>query len=413
MQLLSGVVCGLKFLHEAGGLLHGDLKPENVLISHDGRAVLSDFGLAKYLPKPQPTGLLQDLFVSGAVGTVAYMSPEQFITGKATQMSDIFSLGIIVFEILTRTHPFLRATYSETVRSILYDSPKMTRRSAANPPQVERVCFRCLAKNPAHRPAAAQVLCELGETRSTRDETRAFDLPGSVNRANTLAELGELDKAQSLFQLCIDQEPWNLGARIGLAGCLLGQRKIDQAIGVAEDALAIAPWCPEQAESLGTLLVNLAYYYLARDPEKSLKYSRAALEENINDWQALANYAESCRMLAKAYPQRFGHLLDEGTRAALRGLELNPTDSVLRITYGGLLLLKRDFATLCPMVVTIINEVGGENIPARVLLIETYLATGQLDEAEKWIKPMLGVKALEPLGKQYLSQLETRRSEAR
>src|SRR5436309_8027961 len=193
MQLLSGVVCGLKFLHEAGGLLHGDLKPENVLISHDGRAVLSDFGLAKYLPKPQPTGLLQDLFVSGAVGTVAYMSPEQFITGKATQMSDIFSLGIIVFEILTRTHPFLRATYSETVRSILYDSPKMTRRSAANPPQVERVCFRCLAKNPAHRPAAAQVLCELGETRSTRDETRAFDLPGSVNRANTLAELGELD----------------------------------------------------------------------------------------------------------------------------------------------------------------------------------------------------------------------------
>ena len=222
-----------------------------------------------------------------------------------------------------------------------------------------------------------------------------------------------MDKAQSLFQLCIDQEPWNLGARIGLAGCLLGQRKIDQAIGVAEDALAIAPWCPEQAESLGTLLVNLAYYYLARDPEKSLKYSRAALEENINDWQALANYAESCRMLAKAYPQRFGHLLDEGTRAALRGLELNPTDSVLRITYGGLLLLKRDFATLCPMVVTIINEVGGENIPARVLLIETYLATGQLDEAEKWIKPMLGVKALEPLGKQYLSQLETRRSEAR
>jgi len=67
MQLLSGVVCGLKFLHEAGGLLHGDLKPENVLISHDGRAVLSDFGLAKYLPKPQPTGLLQDLFVSGAI----------------------------------------------------------------------------------------------------------------------------------------------------------------------------------------------------------------------------------------------------------------------------------------------------------------------------------------------------------
>ena len=160
---------------------------------------------------------------------------------------------------------------------------------------------------------------------------------------------------------------------------------------------------------MGTLLVNLAYYYLVRDPEKSLKYSAAALQQNINDWEALANYAESCRLLAKVYPQRFGHLIDEGTRAALRGLDLNPADSVLRITYGGLLLLKRDFATLSPMVVGIINEVGPQNIPARALLIETLLATGQLDDAEKWIRPMLGVQGLESLAKQYLSHLDTRR----
>jgi serine/threonine protein kinase len=240
MQLLLGIACGLKFLHETGGLLHGDLKPENVLISHGGEAVLSDFGLAKYLPKPQPTGLLQDLFVSGAVGTVAYMSPEQFITGKATQMSDIFALGIITFEMLTGTHPFLRASYGETVRSILYDSPKITRISTSSPPQIERVCLRCLAKNPAHRPTAAEVFSELRDTRSTRDETRPFDLVANVNRATTLSELGEVEKAQSLLQLCIDQEPWNLVARINLAGCLLRQQKIDQAIGVAKDALAIA-----------------------------------------------------------------------------------------------------------------------------------------------------------------------------
>jgi tetratricopeptide (TPR) repeat protein len=272
--------------------------------------------------------------------------------------------------------------------------------------------LRCLAKNPAHRPTAAEILSELGHARIAKDEPHPFDVPGNVNRANTLSELGELEKAQRLFQLCIDQQPWHLGARIGLAECLVRQQKIDQAIGVAEDALAIAPWCPEQAKSLGTLLVDLAYYYLARDPEKSLKYSRAALDQNMNDWQALANYAEACRMLAKAYPQRFGHLIGEGTKAVSRGLELNPTDLVLRITYGGLLLLNRDLATLVPLVPRIMNEAGGENIPARALVIETYFATGQLDEAEKWITPMLGIKALEPLGKQYLSQLEKHRSEA-
>ena len=164
IQLLSEVVCGLKFLHETGSLLHGDLKPENVLISSDGQAVLSDFGLAKYLPKPEPAGLFRDLFVSGAVGTVSYMSPEQFITGKATQMSDIFALGIIAFEMLTGSHPFLRATYDETVKSILYDSPRFARTSGTIPLRIERVAMQCLAKNPAHRPTAVLVLGELRDT---------------------------------------------------------------------------------------------------------------------------------------------------------------------------------------------------------------------------------------------------------
>ena len=112
--------------------------------------------------------------------------------------------------------------------------------------------------------------------------------------------------------------------------------------------------------------------------------------------------------VAKAYPERHKEKLTEGFAAVQRGLALNKGDLKLKITLGGLLLLKRDFATLSPLIVEIMDEAGGENIPARVLLIETLLATGQLNEAKKWIDPMFQAKALLPLAQQYQQQLERR-----
>ena len=73
--------------------------------------------------------------------------------------------------------------------------------------------------------------------------------------------------------------------------------------------------------------------------------------------------------------------------------------------------MKRDFETLSPLIVKIMNDAGGENIPARVLLIETLLATGQLNEARKWIDPMFQAKDLLPLATQYKKQLENRSEE--
>jgi len=407
--LVLQIAKGLDFLHGKARLLHLDLKPSNVLLSKDNKCLLSDFGLAKYLPDPQPTGIHRDLFTSGIMGTVAYMSPEHFVSRKLSEKSDLFALGIMMFEMITGKHPFLKPTLEETVRSILYESASVSWLQTRKVPKaLKRMCLSCLAKNPAYRPSAADVANQISGKEHPSAEIQPFDLPGTVNRANSLATLKNLEQAQTLLEQCIAYNPWSLPARIGLANVFFQKKQIDKAIEVSEENIEIAAWCPEQSESYVTLLVNQALYYLTRDPEKSLKYSREATKLAPNDWQALGNVAEACRMLAKAYPQQHREKLAEGFAAIERALALNENDVKLRITFGGLLLLKRDFQGLSPLIVKIMNDAGGENIPARVLLIETLLATGQLNEARKWIDPMFQANELLPLAEQYKKQLESR-----
>jgi len=407
--LVLQVSDGLDFLHREANLLHLDLKPSNVLLSKDGKCLLSDFGLAKHLPQPRPTGIHRDLFTSGIMGTLAYMSPEHFVSKKLTNKSDVFALGIMMFEMITGRHPFLKPTMEATVRSILYESPTFSWLGTVKfPAALKKTCLRCLEKNPAHRLSAADVVSQISGKEQPRAEMQPFDLPGTVNRATTLCELKDFEQAQRLLEQCIAYNPWYLPARIGLANVFFATNQIDKAIELSHQAIEIAAWCPEQSESYVTLLVNQALYYLTIDPEESLKYSREAVRVAPTDWQAWGNIAEACRMLAKAYSERHKEKLTEGFAAVQRGLALNKGDLKLKITLGGLLLLKRDFATLSPLIVEIMDEAGGENIPARVLLIETLLATGQLNEAKKWIDPLFQAKALLPLAQQYQQQLERR-----
>jgi tetratricopeptide (TPR) repeat protein len=410
--MLLEISNGLDFLHREASLLHLDLKPSNVLLSEHGKCLLSDFGLAKYLPQPQPTGIHRDLFTSGIIGTVPYMSPEHFVSKKLIDKSDVFALGIIMFEMITGRHPFLKPTMEGTVRSILYDSPSFSWfQTRKFPTALKETCLRCLAKNPAHRPSAEDLVNQISGIEQPRAEIPPFDLPGTVNRATTLCELKYFKEARRLLEQCIAYNPWYLPARIGLAHLFFATNEIEKAIELSHQAIDIAAWCPEQSDSYVTLLVNQSLYYLTRDPEQSLKCSREAVRLAPMDWQAWGNIAEACRMLAKAYPERHSEKLAEGFAAIQRAFALNKDDLKLKITLGGLLLLKRDFARLSPLIAEIMNEAGGENIPARALLIETLLATGQLNEAKRWIDPMFQVKALLPLAQQYQRQLESRSRE--
>ncbi len=151
------IVSGLSAAHEKG-IVHRDLKPENLFITKDDRVKILDFGLAK-LREPKPdAGSSEDatrkaITNPGVVmGTVGYMSPEQ-VRGQATDhRSDIFSFGLILYEMITGKRAFQHETMAETMSAILKEEPEEITESNSNiSPALERIVRRCLEKRPERR----------------------------------------------------------------------------------------------------------------------------------------------------------------------------------------------------------------------------------------------------------------------
>ena len=167
------VACALGAAHRKG-VIHGDVKPANMLITDEGRVKLMDFGMARLAS--------HDSKATPLVGTPAYWCPEQIVGKPQDARSDLFSLGVVLYEMVTGKRPFDAESLQAICGRVLSSTPlPPSHANPSVPSNFDGIVARCLAKDPAARYAPAEALAEELFPLARRKETPVPVLPTNGN----------------------------------------------------------------------------------------------------------------------------------------------------------------------------------------------------------------------------------------
>ncbi|MBZ5613307.1 MAG: protein kinase [Acidobacteriia bacterium] len=158
MQLAEGIAAA-----HGQGIVHRDLKPGNLRVMPDGRLKILDFGLARPLAVLGPGSPTESTVAPAVAGTLIYMSPEQLRGDPADVRGDIYSIGVVLYEMATGCHPFESAIITNLIEAILHKTPLPPARVRPElSTQLEQIILKCLEKEPAHRyQSALELLTDL------------------------------------------------------------------------------------------------------------------------------------------------------------------------------------------------------------------------------------------------------------
>jgi len=170
VEISKQIAGALEAAHERG-VVHRDIKPGNIMIGPGGMVKVLDFGLARRFKMPE-TGevtLYGSTIPGRPLGTANYMAPERILQGPLDPRSDLFSLGVVIYEMATGRLPFAGATPSETVCNVLENDPTpVTKLSPDRSAHLERIVMRLLAKAPEDRYQSARELQDALSARASK-----------------------------------------------------------------------------------------------------------------------------------------------------------------------------------------------------------------------------------------------------
>ena len=208
VEMFREILSGLEAAHQTG-IIHRDLKPQNVMVTPEGRAVIMDFGIARELSTDEISTATSDV-----IGTPAYMAPERMLGNRVDQRADIYSLGVILFELATRRRPFSGMTVFDMAKNQLsVDPPNPSAINPDLPAWLEPIILKMLAKEPKDRfQTVAELMVDLPQSGRIKtvllvdDDTIMLNLVGiHLNQAG-ISVVTAKDGAEGV-SMVLDKQP--------------------------------------------------------------------------------------------------------------------------------------------------------------------------------------------------------------